>query len=268
MDETVRFLTRHGYVVLGAWVFAEQLGLPVPSVPLLLAAGALAGAGQMHLASVVALAVATAMAADGIWYELGRKQGGKVLNLLCRIALEPDSCVRRTEEVFARNGSRALVFAKLVPGLSVAAPPMAGMFGMRVGRFLLFDGAGALVWAGGFAGLGYVFSRELERVARAVLGMGAGLMALAVAGLAAYILGKYLQRQRFLRKLRIARITPEELQRKQEAGENLVVIDLRHSMDFEADPGVIPGAMRVSPEEFEQRHEEIPRDRDIILYCT
>lgn len=268
MDAILRFILHNGYLVLAAWVFAEQLGLPLPSIPVLLAGGALAGTGNVDLALVVLFPAVGTLLADVIWYEIGRHKGSSVLNLLCRISLEPDSCVRNTENRFARNGANALLVAKFVPGLNTAAPPLAGMLGMRFPRFLLYDGAGSLIYNGLFVALGFIFSHQLERVARIALGLGVGLLLLVVAGLILYIALKYVQRQRFLRSLRINRITPEELKEKMEAGEDVTVVDLRHSVDFEADPNTIPGAFYLPSEEFEQRYQEIPPDRELILYCT
>jgi membrane protein DedA with SNARE-associated domain len=268
MDRAIVFLVHHGYAVLAVWVFAEQFGFPISSVPVLMAAGALAGAGNLGLAGVVIFPVAGSLLADSIWFEIGRLKGSRVLNLLCRISLEPDSCVRNTENLFARHGANALVVAKFVPGLSVVAPPLSGMFGMRVPRFLLFDSAGALAYIGAFVGLGYAFSRQLEKVADVALRLGTWLLVLLAAGLIFYIGWKYLQRRRFLRKLRISRITPEELKRKIDAGEAIAIVDLRHAIDFESDPNTIPGALFLPSEEFARRHTEIPRDRELILFCT
>lgn len=268
MNEAFQFLLRNGYVVLFGFVFAEQLGLPIPAIPVLLAMGALVGAGQFSLAMAIPVALLAALLSDVIWYQLGRHRGPSVLNLICRISLEPDSCVRRTENVFANHGARALLFAKFIPGLSTVAPPLAGIFRMRLPRFLLWDGAGTLLWVGAFVGTGYLFSAQLERIATIALRLGAWLVAVLVGALAAYIGWRYVQRHRFIRKLRIARITPEELLAKLEAGEEIVVVDLRHSLEFEADGASVPGALRFSPDELERRHEEIPRDRDVVLYCT
>ncbi len=268
MGETLQFLVRHGYAVLFAWVFVEQIGLPLPAIPLLFAAGALAGAGKLNLALAVGAALFASLVSDLIWYEIGRRRGGRVLNFLCRISLEPDSCVRNTESMFARHGVRSLLVAKFVPGLSTAAPPLAGIFRMRLPRFLLFDGLGALLWAGAFTGLGYLFSNQLERMVAYTLRMGTWLLGILLGALAAYILWKYVKRRRFMRQLRIARISPEELKEKLDAGEPIVIVDLRHSLDFEAEPQLLPGALRVDTEELAERHQEIPRDRDVILYCT
>ncbi len=268
MSETIAFLVRHGYALLFVWLLLEQLGLPLPAIPVLLAAGALAGAGRMSLALALAVALAGALLGDAVWYLLGRRRGAKVLNLLCRMSLEPDSCVRRTEQVFGRYGLRSLVLAKFIPGLSTAAPPLAGIFGMGWPRFLLFDGLGAVLYTGVFAGLGVLFSAQLEAIAEPALRLGEWLGLLLACALAAYILWKYVQRRRVIGALRVARITPAELKSRIDAGEEVLIVDLRHPLDFEAEPHLIPGALRVAPDEIEERHVEIPRDRDVVLYCT
>jgi membrane protein DedA with SNARE-associated domain len=268
MHRTFEFLLHHGYTVLLAWVFAEQLGLPLPAMPLLLAAGALAGTGRLSFFASLLYAVFAAVAADSIWYQLGRRKGIKILQLLCRISLEPDSCVRRTEGIFSKQGARSLLLAKFLPGLSTVAPPLAGIFHMRPRRFLLFDAAGALLWAGAFLGLGYAFSGQIERVAEHLAALGGWLLVLLVGALAAYIAYKFIARQRFLRELRISRITVDELKEKIDSGEDLVIVDLRHSMDFEAAPEMIPGAFRMDAKELQEKNDRLPRDREVILYCT
>jgi len=268
MKQFVEFLLKHGYSVVFVSVLAEQIGLPLPSTPILLAMGALAGLGRLSFAAALAIGVAASLIADSLWYWLGRKRGYSVLNLLCRIALEPDSCVRKTENVFARYGAGSLLFAKFVPGLSTAAPPLAGLFRMPLVRFWLADAGGAALWVGSFSGVGFVFRGQLEDVAQWAMGMGRWLGLVLVALLAVYILWHIWQRQRFLRKLRVARIAPEEVLRKLEAGEELMIVDLRSSLDVENEGHKLPGALLMAPEELEARHQEIPRDRDIILYCT
>jgi len=262
------FLIQHGYAVLFAWVLAVQLGLPLPTAPLLLAVGALAHAGQMDLGASLVLAVAASMVGHLAWYEAGRRGGGKVLRLVCEISLEPDSCVRKTENVFARWGAKTLVVAPFVPGLSAVAQPLAGMTRMPLVRFVLYDSLGSLLWAGGYAGLGYLFSAQLQLVLQAATraaGTGAAVLALVVA---VWLLVKLISRRRLLQELRIARITPQELKRKLDAGELVTVLDLRHAVDFDSDPRIIQGALRMPAEELELRHLEIPRDREIVLYCT
>jgi membrane protein DedA with SNARE-associated domain len=268
MHSTLEFVLRHGYTLVFLSVFVEQAGLPIPSLPVLLAVGALAGDGKMSLLLALAVAVVASVIADSIWYILGRLRGHSILSLLCRISLEPDSCVRRTETAFARRGARSLLVAKFIPGLSTAAPPLAGLLRMRHSKFLTWDAAGALLWAGTYAGLGFVFSKQLDRVAVQLQHLGSGLLSLILGGLAAYLGYKYYQRQRFIRELRIARITPEELKRRLDAGEDVMVVDLRHSVEFDADDAELPGAIHVDPEEIGKSALDIPRDREIVLYCT
>jgi membrane protein DedA with SNARE-associated domain len=268
LKETGEFLIRHGYTLLFGWVLVEQLGLPIPAVPLLLAAGALAGSGKLNVALAVSLALIAVILADLFWYSLGRSHGGRILKLLCRISLEPDSCVRRTENLFVRHGARSLLVAKFIPGLNTAAPSLAGIFRMPVRRFMLFDSLGGLFWVLTFTSLGFAFSDQLERIAAYAVRWGGWLIAFLAGSLAAYVLWKYIQRQRFLRRLRIARISPKELMDKLSAGEDISIVDLRQPIDVAAFPRMIPGALRIAMEEIEERHREIPRDQDVVLYCS
>ncbi len=268
MDEVTQFLIRHGGIVLFAVVLAEQVGLPIPAVPVLLAAGALAGAGKMNLALAVLLGVTACLLGDLIWYYLGRHRGAGVLKVLCRISLEPDSCVRRTESFFFRHGMRSLVLAKFIPGLSTATPALAGLFKVSVGRFLLYNGLGALLWTAAFVAPGYLFSDQLEWVAAQAARLGSSLVVLVAGALALYIAYKYVHRQILLRELRIARITPDELKQLLDAGHEPVIVDLRQPLDRQANPYSIPGALWMAVEDLEHRHHEIPRDRDVILFCA
>jgi membrane protein DedA with SNARE-associated domain/rhodanese-related sulfurtransferase len=268
MTGTVELLVRHSYSFLFAWVLAEQLGLPLPSAPLLLAAGALAGTHRINLEMAIALPIVTVMICDFFWYQLGRLKGMKVLQWLCRVSLEPDTCVRRAQAGFERNGPWELAVARFVPGMNVVAVPLAGIIRMPLLRFALFDGLGATLWAVGYIGTGYVFSNELEDVASHLAAIGRGLFAVLLAGLMLYIGWKYFNRRRFLRKLRIARISPEELRQRMIAGEDIVVVDLRHALEFESEPETIPGAVHMDPLKLEQAFELIPRDREIVLFCS
>jgi membrane protein DedA with SNARE-associated domain/rhodanese-related sulfurtransferase len=268
MTGIVELLVRHSYLLLVTWVLVEQLGLPLPSAPLLLAAGTLAGTHRMNLELAFALPIVTVMICDFFWYQLGRLKGMKVLQLLCRISLEPDSCVRRTQVRFERNGPWELAVARFVPGMNVVALPLAGIIRMPLLRFALFDGLGATLWAVVYIGTGYVFSNELDDVASHLAFLGRGLFVLLLAGLLLYIGWKYFNRRRFLNKLRIARISPEELRQRMIAGEDIVVVDLRHALECESEPETIPGAVHMDPLKLDQAFELIPRDREIVLFCS
>jgi membrane protein DedA with SNARE-associated domain len=268
MSAPMQFLLRHPYAVLFAIVLSEQLGIPLPSVPVLLAAGALAGMGRIDALSALVLAVAATVVADLAWFEAGRRRGNRVLKFVCRVSLEPDSCVRRTEDVFARHGPRSLLFVKFVPGLGLMAVTLAGAFRVRRRRFLLFDVPGASLWAGAYLAVGYVFAEQLERALATTRQLGLTLAGALVVLLALWVIWKYAQRRRFIREIRMERIGPEELRRKLEAGEPVAIVDLRHPLDFETEPRTLPGALRLEARELEERHTEIPRDREVVLYCT
>jgi len=268
MHGMLEFLLRHGYLLLFGWVFAEQAGLPLPSVPLLLAGGVLAGTGRLSFTACLLVSLVGAVTADTIWYQLGRTKGIRILQWLCKISLEPDSCVRRTEGIFEKYGAKSLLFAKFLPGLSTVATPLAGIFQMRLRRFLLCDALGSLVWTSTFLGLGYVFSEQIERIAERLRLFGGGALALLLGGLAAYIVYKVVARKKFMRDLRIARITPDELKKKLDSGEHLTIVDLRHSLDFEADPETIPGAFRMDAKELQEKSNPLPHHLEVVLYCT
>ena len=207
MPETLQFLIRHGYLILFSVVFVEQAGFPVASVPVLLGVGALSADGRFSFGAALLLALAACLPADTIWYELGKRRGYKVLNLLCRISLEPDTCVERTTGSFSRHGKGTLVVAKFVPGLSAVATPMAGLMKMRLGRFLLLDSLGAALWAGVYLTLGVVFRSELERIAAIVARTGASLAAVLICAIGGYFAWKWIGRRRYLRKIAMARIS-------------------------------------------------------------
>lgn len=268
MDGALNLLGRYGYAVVFVTVLAEQIGLPVPSQLLLLATGALAGSAGLNLALVLALAGVASLIGDTVWYWIGRAGGARVLGWLCRISLEPDSCVRRTERALGTRGARALLLAKFVPGLSTIAPPLAGVVGIPFAQFVVFSALGALLWAGAFTSVGWLFSAQLELVVAYIEQLGSWAFVLLVGASVGYVGWKFVSRQLFLRKMRIARISPEELKAKIDDGQDVLVVDVRDRIDFEAEPTIIPGALHMAIEELDERHHEIPREREIVLYCT
>ena len=268
MADILDFLTRHGPSVLFLAVFVEQMGVPLPASPWLLAAGALGATGRPHWYSALAAAAAGSLLADAIWFFLGRYRGQRVLNLLCRISLEPDSCVRRTQDLFGRYGMRGVIAAKFIPGLSTLAPPMAGNSGVPAPRFFLFDALGSLLYTGVFILIGTIFSRQLDQVLSALERLGTGALLLVGALVAVYLGYKFYQRHRLLTELRMARITVDELHQKLEAGESVTILDLRSAAEVERNPLLIRSARHLTMEELKSRQDEIPRDRDIIVYCS
>jgi membrane protein DedA with SNARE-associated domain len=261
------FLLHHGYAVLFVIGLVAQLGAPVPLTPVLLAAGVLAKEDHLSLAGIIAVSVATSALGHLVWYEAGRRGGTAVLRLLCRISIEPDSCVRRTEDVFAKHGARALVAAPWIPGLAVIAPPLAGMSGMSWKRFLALDALGALLWATVFAVLGFVFGKQLTLAFSIAMQLGSWLALAAGIGLGLWLGWKIAQRHWLLRSLSVPRADPAALAARLDSETPPLIVDLRHEIDLETRPTSLPGAVVVGVDELQQWADGIPRDREIILTC-
>lgn len=268
MTDTRQFLIKHGAPVLFGAVFVEQIGLPIPALPWMLAVGALSATGAFSSTKGICATAAACVIADTIWFYLGRFRGHQVLNLLCRISLEPDSCVRRTQNAFTRWGWRGIVVAKFIPGLSTMAPPIAGMSSLGAVRFISVDAAGSLLYGGCFIFLGFLFSTQIDQIESALAGIGGGALTLIIVVIAAWVAYKYWQRKRLLDELRMARVTVGELRQMQSAGQNLVILDLRSSAELERDPVLIAGAIHLTLDDVRQRRYQIPADRDVVVYCS
>jgi len=267
MNPHVQDILRHGYLLLFLVALIERLGLPLLVTPVVIGAGALAGLGDMSLALVILLTTVAAELGDWLWYELGRSRGASVLRLLCKVSLEPDSCVRKSEDAFGRHTAKALISSKFIFGVGRLAAPVAGLTGMSRQRFLALNALGSLVWVVGFALVGYIPARKLPIDVLIEQAAGWLLVILAIA-LVTNVIWKYVQRQRFIRSLQVSRITVEDLKAGIDRGEKPFIVDLRHMLEFVVDPRTVPSAVRISPDELPARNAEIPRDRDIVLYCT
>lgn len=259
------FLESHGYIVLFLWVLAEQGAVPVPSVPLLLAAGALIRSNRLDPLSSVLCCVMAAFIADTFWFEIGKRRGRRILQLVCQISLEPGSCVQQTDNLFRKYGIKALLVSKFVPGLNAVAAPLAGSSKQSWRQYLLFEITGSVLWSSSYISLGYLFSSELEEIGGYLARMGMGLIALTAGCTALWLGRKFVQRKRFLRQIEVARITPAELGDMIDAGTDPFIVDLRH--DVEEEPDFIPGAVHLSFGDLEVEYRNIPLDRDVILAC-
>jgi membrane protein DedA with SNARE-associated domain/rhodanese-related sulfurtransferase len=267
MTETRHFLISHGAPILFGAVLMEQIGLPLPALPWLLAAGALAATGGFNLAAGIGLTILACLLADGLWFYLGWSRGHQVLSLLCRISLEPDSCVRRTENLFTKYGWRGIVIAKFVPGLSTVVPPLAGMSEMTAAHFLSVDALGSALYGSCFLALGYFFSAQIQQVGSAIASIGGSALCLVVGAFAAYIAYKFWQRKRLLDELRMTRVTVADLRGMIKAGDNVVILDMRSKEEFNANAG-IAGAIHLSIEDVKQGRYKIPHDREVVVYCS
>lgn len=261
-------LLTYGYLLLFGWVLIEQFGIPLPATPVLLAAGGLSAEHHISFSIAFLAGLAACLAADTSWFLIGRRYGHHVLRVLCKLSMEPTICVRRTQDSFGRRRSIMLLFAKFVPGLATLAAPIAGQNGMSLGAFLFFDGIGATLWLTALLTGGRLFGAALERDPSLLDWVGRFSGALLFLAIVGWFVWRVLRRRAVLKKLVQSRLEPEELKAQLDAGEQVYIVDLRHPLELLAEPFTLPSAMHFSPDALSARHTEIPRDRDVVLFCT
>jgi membrane protein DedA with SNARE-associated domain len=268
MDELTGLLAQHGLALVFVNVLLTQSGVPLPAVPMLVVAGAFVAEGQMSLAALLLATTESSLIGDTAWYYAGRRYGYRILNTLCRVAIEPGTCVKQTEDIFERWGAPSLMIAKYVPGFSTVAPPLAGTMQLGFAPFFAYSAVAALLWAGAPIALGVVFSDQVELALEWLESMGTGALA-AVAGIALfYVFLKTFERFLLIRFLRMVRIGVPELRAQLAEGAKPLVLDARSAMTRKRDPRKIPGAIAVDIDNPEAAVVDVPPDRDVVVYCS
>ncbi|MCU1253307.1 MAG: Rhodanese domain protein [Edaphobacter sp.] len=267
------FFVHYAYLIIFLWVLIEQVGIPIPSVPVLLTAGTLSATHRVSWIGITTAMLLACIIADTIWFALGRRYGNSVLKLLCRFSFEASTCVSKTEGYFTRRGAVTLLFAKFVPGLSTVAAPIAGQTGMSFPRFLAWDLAGSLIWGEAFILAGRFFGDIAKKSAPFFAWLGHFAIVIFVLMVLGFLAHRIWKQRKFLQQVRELRLEPSELKTMLDYAETNhtpapFIVDLRHPLDYLPDPRVLPGALRIGPNELKQHSEIIPRDRDVILYCT
>jgi membrane protein DedA with SNARE-associated domain/rhodanese-related sulfurtransferase len=268
MHFTVDIFLRYGYLIVFGWVLLEQLGMPLPSTPILVTAGTLTATHRMNMEWVIVAVIVASVLSDSVWFQLGDRYGNTVTRWLCKFSLEASTCVRKTEDMLTKHGSAGLLLAKFVPGLNTMAAPLAGQSEMPYRQFLLYDMAGTFLWATSLVVAGRFFGDAIRRNQDLLGWVSRSALVLVLLVVVAIIIARILRQRAFLRKVRSLRIEPDELKGMMDRGEDLYIVDLRHPLDVLPDPRILPGAVRLLPSELISRNAEIPRDRDVVLYCT
>lgn len=268
MPELTTHLVDYGAWLVFAATLASRIGLPVPAAAFLVVAGALAAGGQISFVAALVAAVVASVIGDGAWFLAGRVYGYRILRLLCRISISPDSCVTQSETFIARWRGASLLAAKFLPGVSVVAPPMAGALGMTLPAFAFFDALAALAWAMLFLAIGALFAQQIQAVLDALSTTGVAAAVVLVALACAYLALRGWRRRAFLRSVEMSRISVDELSTLIETGSAPVVIDVRSEAGRAIDARRIPGARAIEPALIPQALAELPRNREIVLYCN
>lgn len=266
--ELLPLIAQYGLLLIFVNVLVAQAGLPLPALPTLIFAGALAASGRLPPAGIVAVAVFGCLLSDSLWYWAGRRFGGRLMRTLCRVSLSPDSCVHRAELQFQRWRGLILVIAKFVPGLSTVAPALVGALGLRPRAFVLLDAIGALLWAAVATGLGYAFAAQIDLVLGSIMTAGALALKLALGLLALYVFARWWRRRLLLAALRMPRISPVELQRALAAAPAPLVLDVRSAISRQLDPRVIDSALPADLEHIERAVRGVPFDQALVTYCN
>lgn len=268
MQDMSGLLGQHGLLLVFANVFLAQVGVPLPAVPLLVVAGALVAQGGIALAPLLAVIVVASMLGDTPWYIAGRRYGYRVLRTLCRIAIEPDSCVKQTENIFERWGAPSLMAAKFIPGFSTVAPPLAGAMRLGVARFMFYSAVSALLWAGVAIAAGMFFHDEIDWMLGRLERMGSGAL-LVVAGVIVFYVGmKAIERYLLIRFLRTVRMSVEELHQMITQGVPLAILDARSQIARKFDPRRIPGAIVVDMVTPDAHLGAVLPEQEVVVYCS
>jgi membrane protein DedA with SNARE-associated domain/rhodanese-related sulfurtransferase len=267
----IDLIEQYGLVAVFLNVLIEQGGAPVPAYPMMLIAGALLDRANYQLHHLILAVVVASLIADMFWYEAGRRYGDRVLKILYKISLSPDSCVRQTESIYTKWGPASLLVAKFIPGFASIATALAGVVGTSRTRFIFFDGLGAAIWGGSAIGLGYLFRDAVNDVLAVLERLGQIGIALAVLAFAIFLATKWWQRARLFKQLRMARISVAELADMIKDGLSPVVLDVR-SEESRKRTGYIPSSKAVQRDHIDDGLNDVLKsispETEIIVYCT
>ncbi len=270
MNDLLPLISRHGYALLAAVCFAEAIGLPLPAALAILTAGAVVAYGKLHFYSVFGAAFVAMLSGDILLYFMGRVSGWALLGLLCRLSANPETCILRSAEYFYRRGKQTLLFAKFIPGINTMSPPLAGSMKMRLEDFLQFDAAGVALYIGAYAGAGYLFSDWLRAITHGLRSAGFAAEVVVSVGLVVYIAYRIWIYRKYRMLDVIPRVRAEELAKRlaSEAARDILIADVRSHGYYDANSERIAGSIRIEPNNLAEEIKNLPKDREIYLYCT
>jgi membrane protein DedA with SNARE-associated domain/rhodanese-related sulfurtransferase len=262
MDALLHIIEVYGLWVVFVCVLLDQGGLPVPAYPPIIVTAALAAGANESVLPILIVATLAAIIADLIWFAGGRRFGAALLRFMCRVSLSPDSCVGSTRRIYGKWGAPSLILAKYVPGFAAVATTLAGETGTSLRRFIAYDGIGAALWAGGAIALGVIFQEAVDAVLLQLEALGFYAVLLLLAVIIGFIAAKGWQRYRFQMKIRMARISVDELSQLLESELHIVILDVR-SAERRTHSGWIPGSIAVT----DVTSLQLDPEDEVIIYC-
>ena len=271
MNELLSLLSRYGYLLILANLFLESVGLPIPAAPILVAAGATAALGSLKILNVLLIALVASLLGDLLLFLAGRYTGWAILGFLCRLSVNPETCIVRSAESFYKRGRLTLVFSKFLPGINTMAPPMAGSMNMRLAEFLALDLLAASLYVSLFAGLGFFFSHLVSALADVIASLRHMFYWALLLGLVVYLI--YRLRNYWKGRLyrNVARVSVQELAAKlasDEGAAKAFVADTRSHGYYDRGALRICGSVRLEPNAILEEMSRLPEEKEIHLYCT
>ena len=270
MSHLLQLISHNSYLFLAVICFAEAIGLPVPAALAILTAGAVTAYGDLHLYLVILVCVASMLVGDIILYFTGRVSGWALLGLLCRLSANPETCILRSAEYFYRRGKHTLLFAKFIPGINTMSPPLAGSMKMQFDDFLGYDTAGAVLYSGVYAVIGYLFSDALRAITRGLRSAGFAAEVIFAIGLGAYAIYRIWLYRKYRLLDVIPRVQALDLAHRlaSDATHNMLIADVRSHGYYDADAERIAGSIRIEPNNLVEEIKNLPKQHEIYLYCT
>jgi membrane protein DedA with SNARE-associated domain len=265
-----KLMAAHGYVITFSLLLAEAMGLPFPAAIGLVAAGAAIAAHALWAPYVLLAAVTALLLGDSAQFWLGRYMGWALLGFLCRVSINPETCILRSAESFYKRGKVTLVVAKFIPGVNTMAAPLAGSMKMRFWQFLRLDFLGASLYAATYLAVGFISRDFLKAVLRGFQAAGRAMEGVVLAALVVYAIYRYLQYRKNKPYSIVPRVQVEELARRlaSEDAAGVQIVDVRSHGYYDAGAARIKNSIRIEPNNLEEEIKHLPKDKDIYLYCT
>jgi membrane protein DedA with SNARE-associated domain len=270
MNALVSLMAHHGYALTFGLLFAEAIGLPFPAALALVAAGAGLASHTLQAPFVLVAALAALLVGDSLQFVLGRQMGWALLGFLCRLSANPETCILHSAESFYKRGKITLVIAKFIPGLNTMAAPLAGSMKMRFAQFLRLDFLGSALYIVSYLALGYVARDFLAALLQGFHAAGRAMEAVIILALIAYAIYRVTQYHKHSAYRIVPRVQVEELARRltSEPRGSVQIVDVRSHGYYDAGTERIKGSIRIEPNNLEEEIKNLPKDKDIYLYCT